>query len=98
MRIDQVVRPHVVLRDVLLSLGRGTRDLEPDLRGDALAEALRQARLGPLAPRPAWTLGEALVECRQREVQEHDKGQLVLKEVVQDVCGRIVAGEDLVHR
>ena len=63
-----------------------------------LEKRWREPRLRPLPARPVLAFGEALLERGEREVQQHDEGELVLEEVVVDVRGRVVAGEDLVER
>ena len=101
LRVHEMVHPDVVFGDVLLGLAGGASDREVDLRRDALGESLRQPRLGPLPARPALSFGESLLECRQREVQEHGERELVGEEVVGDVrrgvvtCQRFVEGIDL---
>ena len=75
----------------------GARDRQVHLGGNALGEALRQPRLRPLAARPLLAVGEPLLERREREVQQHDEGELVLEEVVADVRRGIVAGQHLVE-
>ena len=61
-------------------------------------EALGQPRLRPLPSRPLVALSEALLERRQREVEEDDEGELVREEVVGQVRARRVAGQDFVER
>ena len=95
--VEQVVHPNVVLRDVLRGFGGRFGDGEVDGSRDAFSEALRQTRLCPLAARPALALRQSLLESRQREVQKDREGELVREEVVDDVRGRVVAGEDFVE-
>ena len=66
-------------------------------RESRLEKRCRQAHLGPLPPRPRRPSVEALVERREREVQQHDEGELVLEEIVRDVRRRIVAADDFVE-
>ncbi len=82
VRRDQVVHVDVVVGDV--GLGLGVRLPDPLVRGGGHArlELLGEARLGPLPPRPAHALGHALLQRREREVQERDEGELVAEHVV----------------
>ncbi len=96
--VDEVVHPDVVFGDVLIRHGARLCDGLVDLGGDALGEALGEPDLGPLPPRPLVALVEPLIERREREVEQHDEGELVLEEVVEHVRRRILPGEDLVER
>ena len=75
----------------------GPGHLELHLGRDALREAVGQPGLRPLPPRPVGPLGEALLEGGEGEVEQDHEGQLVVEEVVGDVRGGAVAGEDLVE-
>jgi hypothetical protein len=95
--VDQVVHPDVVLRDVLVRFRAHLRDLEVDLRRDALGEPLSEPGLGPLAARPAFAFRQTLFEGGQREVEQDDEGELVLEKVVGRVRGGVVSREGLVE-
>jgi hypothetical protein len=99
LRVNDVVHPDVVARDVALGLGRRARVGEVDLGGYARRELLREPRLGPLAARPALALALAqpLFERRQREVEEGDERDLRLEEVFGEVRRRVVAREEVVE-
>ena len=96
--IDQVIHPDVVAGNVVGGIGACLCDGQVHIGGDALGEALSQASLGPLPARPFRAEIDALFERGERKIQEHHKGELVLKEVVDHVRGRIVSAEKFVVR
>jgi hypothetical protein len=96
LRVDEVVHPYVVCRDILVCPGRYLRDLEVHVRGDALREALGEPGLRPLLAGPRHAVRQPLIERGEREIEQNDEGDLVLKEIVEHVRRRIVPGEDLV--
>ncbi len=98
LRIDEVVHPDVVLRDVLSGLCLCLRDCQVDVGWDALVETLREADFGPLPACPGGTVFQAFVERGEGEVQQDREGQFVVEEVIEDMRGRIVTGEYFVER
>jgi hypothetical protein len=82
---EHVVHPEVVLGDVEVGRCGDLDDLLLDFRGDAAREAPRQTDLGPLPAAVSLALGEALLERRQREVEERCEGYLPQKEVLGEV-------------
>ena len=85
LRVHDVVHPDVVLGDVELGVRRGLREALRDVGRDARLEPAREARLGPLPPRPRAALLDPLLERREREVQERDERDLLREEVLADV-------------
>ena len=79
-------------------LRSGLRDTQVDICRNALGKAFRQPYLGPLPARPRRTFLETLVERGEREIEQHHEGEFVLKEIVENVGGGIVAGDNFVER
>ena len=93
-----MVHPDVVLRNVLTGFGGGLRDGQVDLGWNALVKTFGEPDFGPLAAGPGGPLFQTFVERGEGEVQENGEGKLVVEEIVEEVGGRIVAGEDFVER
>ena len=92
-----MVHPDVVLRDVLAGLGFGLSDTQVHLGGNPFGEGLRQPDFRPLPARPGRTIFEAFLKRGERKIQQHDKGQLVLEEIIGNVGRRIVAADNFVE-
>ena len=85
------------MRNILSGVGCGFRDSQVDIGGNAFVELLRQADFGPLAAAPARAVLQAIVERGQRKIEQHGEGELIVEEVVDHVCGGIVAAEGFVE-
>src|SRR5450432_1432354 len=91
------MHPDVVLRDVLSSFTAGLGDGEVDGGRDAFIKSLREPGFGPTPAIPSRAIFQTLVKSGQRKIQQHDKRQFVIKEIVDDVRGWIIAVENLVE-
>jgi hypothetical protein len=97
LRVHDVVHPDVVLGDVELGVRRGLREPLRDVRRHARLKAAREARLGPLQPRPRAALFDPLLERGKREVQKRDERDLLREEVLADVGGGLPRAEEPVY-
>ncbi|HMH06326.1 MAG TPA: hypothetical protein VK579_06570 [Terriglobales bacterium] len=59
---------------------------------------MRQPDFSPLPARPGWTIFEALLKRGERKIQQHHKGQLILKEIIGDVSRWIIAADHFIQR
>src|SRR5262249_16333327 len=73
-------------------------DRKVDVSGNALVKTLRQANFCPLAAAPAGAVFQPLIERGERKIQQDNKSQLVLKEIVNHARRRIVSAEDFIER
>ena len=91
------MHPNVVFGDVLSGFGVSLGNGQTHFRGNSFGEALRQANFGPLAAAAAGPILQTLFEGGERKIQQDDERQLVLKKVVENVGGGIVASDDFIE-
>ncbi len=97
-RIEQVVHPDVVFRNVLARLRLSLSDAQVHVRRNPLGEAFRQSHFRPLPARPCRPILETFVERGQRKIQQHHKSKFVLKQIIHDVRRRIIPADNFVKR
>src|SRR5215813_7482089 len=91
--VDEMMHPNVVLGDIAGAIRSRLRDREIHLRGNSFRESLCETSFSPLASRPVVAVSQSLLKRGQGKVQQHDEGELILKEIVGRVGGRIVTSE-----
>ena len=96
--VEKVTHPNVVFRNVLPGFSFRLRNRQVHVRWHALGKTLGQTSFRPLPPVPFRAVFQSLLQRSERKIQQHSEGQLVLKEVIEHVRGRIVASEHFVER
>src|SRR5438067_9366035 len=91
------MHPYVVLRNVGIGFGGRLRNSKMNRGGNALREPLRQADFRPLTARPPRSFCDPLFESRQRKIQEHYEGELVVEKIVDDVSRRIITCKNFIE-
>lgn len=93
-----MVKIQVVGGDVAFSGHHGIRHFLLYVGGNPPRKPLGQSDLGPSFSGPLFSIGNSLIQVRQGKVKEDPKTHFALKQIFNDMNGRINAAQEFVER